>query len=385
MVIFFQAMIKEKNIFVEPNNTTNRKKMHIIQAENYQVFVGSQLMDALNDFLLERQAVYSDYFILVDENTEEHCLDIILDRVGALENASVLTISSGEENKNIETCIKVWDQLLKMNAGRNTLIINLGGGVLGDMGGFIASTYKRGVDFLNIPTTLLSQVDASVGGKLGVDFNGFKNVIGCFNNPIAVFADQQFFKTLPERELRSGFAEVMKHGLIKDAKYFQSLNFSSWKTHDWSGIVKRSIEIKNEVVLNDPYEAGLRKILNFGHTIGHAIETYFLNTKNRLLHGEAIAWGMVAETALMVGLEKAPKGILEEVFDKFNRVFDLQPINELWLNELIGLMYNDKKNQGGEISFAIINAIGTCEERIVATPEQVKHAISNVNQMISGC
>ncbi|MCL4152909.1 UNVERIFIED_CONTAM: hypothetical protein GTU68_035655, partial [Idotea baltica] len=208
----------------------------------------------------------------------------------------IIEIESGEINKTIETCVGVWEALSELGADRKSILINLGGGVLTDLGGFVASTFKRGIAFINVPTTLLSMVDASVGGKTGVDLGSLKNQVGVINQPVMVLVIPDFLDTLEERQLESGFAEMLKHGLIKDRQYWDDLKMVSTLSEMKDHILK-SVEIKNEVVLIDPTEQGLRKILNYGHTLGHAIESYFLASqeKSTLLHGEAIAIGMITE------------------------------------------------------------------------------------------
>lgn len=357
--------------------------MQEVLANSYSVFIGRNILSQLNQFLVDRQNNYSSYFILVDENTKKHCYPLIQEEVPELRQATLLEIPSGEINKNLSTCSVVWDQLLKHNADRKCLIINLGGGVIGDMGGFIASSYKRGVDFLNIPTTLLSQVDASVGGKLGIDFNGFKNVIGCFNDPIAVFADQQFLDTLPYRELRSGYAEVIKHGLIASEKYFLEMTAQKdWSDNNWEDVVAQSVVIKNQVVKADPFEKGWRKVLNYGHTIGHAIETYYLETKHRLFHGEAIAWGMLAESNIYFSRGKMNTSEWNTIVNYIKLVFEPQVIPSTVLDEIIDLMYNDKKNVGKTLNCSVIPSIGQCDIDVLVTPEEVKKAVESVNALL---
>lgn len=264
---------------------------------------------------------------------------------------------------------------------RKALMINLGGGVIGDMGGFCASIYKRGIRFINCPTTLLSQVDASVGGKLGIDFNGLKNHLGVFNEPETVIIAPEFLKTLPHAELRSGYAEIIKHGLIRDKAYFQKLQAQNWESQDWESLIRHSVGIKKAVVEADPKENGLRKILNFGHTIGHAFESYFLDTQNHLLHGEAIALGMIAEGFL--SFEKV--GFSFEEFREMSR-FLLQvygkvdfPLHEL--DPILDLCTQDKKNEGSVILFSLLESIGNCTYNIPVTREEIKHAIQYYHQI----
>lgn len=291
---------------------------------------------------------------LVDENTREHCLPLL----GVGDDAEIIQIHSGEIFKNLNSCELIWAALTTSGFSRKSMLVNVGGGVIGDMGGFAASTYKRGIRFINIPTTLLAAVDANIGGKLGIDFRGFKNHIGVFNDPDAVVISDLFLKTLPERELRSGFAEVIKHGLIYDKDYFHQISQSSFPNLNWTEVIKRSVEIKSEVVAQDPREAGLRKILNFGHTLGHGIETWYLNSRQSLLHGEAISIGMILEGFLANKLGKLSISDLNEVSNYLISVFgkfDLPPIYEI-----MPLMLQDKKNVGNEISFSLLDGVGKC-------------------------
>ena len=255
------------------------------------VIFSSDIRATLAEILRARQ--FSKLVVLTDSNTHQFCLPLVQEVVPP--TTVFISVPAGEQHKTLETCSIIWGQMTEAVLDRQALVINLGGGVIGDMGGFCASVYKRGIPFITIPTTLLSQVDASVGGKLGIDFLGFKNHLGVFQLPEAVLIASEFLATLPQRELRSGYAEVIKHGLIRDATYFRALPSTNWQKQDWARIIRHSIEIKKAVVQVDPKESGLRKILNFGHTIGHAIESFYLTRSQPLLHGEAIAIGMIAE------------------------------------------------------------------------------------------
>ena len=264
---------------------------------------------------------------------------------------------------------------------RQALVINLGGGVIGDMGGFCASVYKRGIPFITIPTTLLSQVDASVGGKLGIDFLGFKNHLGVFQLPEAVLIAPEFLATLPQRELRSGYAEVIKHGLIRDATYFRALPSTNWQRQDWARIIRHSIEIKKAVVQVDPKESGLRKILNFGHTIGHAIESFYLTRSQPLLHGEAIAIGMIAEGFL--SFEKIGFSFeeLNEMSTMLLTIFGKVELDPNDCDRLVELCAQDKKNEGSTQLFTLLPKIGDCNYNIAVTREEIKHAILYYQQL----
>lgn len=328
-----------------------------ITVSDYQIYMGN-IEQALLSFLATHR--YSQYFILVDENTQQHCLPRIRHLHSVLQSASIITIQSGEQHKNIATTAQIWQQLLQNNADRQALLINLGGGVIGDMGGFAAATYKRGIDFVQIPTTLLSQVDASVGGKLGIDFGDIKNSIGSFTNPKAVFVDTHFLKTLPFRQLRNGFAEIIKHALIADAQYWQQiLALDNLLTANWTDLVLTSLHIKKQIVEQDPKEQNIRKILNFGHTVGHAIESYSL-TKDAhpLLHGEAVALGMIAELSLSVEAGLLPADLAVPIIEWLAITFGTYKIPINALDTLLVLMLNDKKNANGAINFALIDQIG---------------------------
>jgi 3-dehydroquinate synthase len=255
-------------------------------------------------------------------------------------------------------------------------MINLGGGVIGDLGGFCASTYKRGVDFIQIPTTLLAQVDASVGGKLGIDFHGLKNHIGVFQLPKTVFIEPKFIETLPEQQKKSGFAEIIKHCLIRDEKEWNSICHQSFEELDLSKLIAHSVAIKEAVVLEDPKEAGLRKILNFGHTLGHAIETFLLDQgKRKILHGEAIAIGMIVEAFISHQRDLISLQELEEIesylFENYGRV-KLYPEE---ISKIIALTAQDKKNKGKEIRFSLLTGIGDCGYDIPVSASEMKKAL----------
>lgn len=336
--------------------------------ENHRTEITNDITQSIRNFLDGKK--YSKIAVICDENTEAHCLPIVLD---TLPEHYLLRIDSGEENKHLGTCEQLWMALTEAGFDRKGLIINLGGGVIGDMGGFVASTYKRGMDFLNIPTTLLSQVDASVGGKLGVDFHGFKNHIGLFAEPQNVLIDTCFYATLPERELRSGFAEVIKHGLIYDQSYWEKVKTINLKNANWSELVTRSIEIKKEVVKADPFESGLRKILNFGHTLGHAVESYFLDKGElRLLHGEAIAVGMICEAYLSQKFTGLSSERLDEIVAYLIKVYKPVKIDRSLFDEIIGLTLQDKKNEGGIVQFSLLSEIGESKVNVpIAAPDML--------------
>nr|WP_199157170.1 3-dehydroquinate synthase [Pedobacter sp. ASV2] len=303
---------------------------------------------------------YSKVFVLADEHTSEQCLPVFQALLDDYSGFDLIETSAGEENKNIDFCIGIWKTLLDFEADRKSLMINLGGGVITDMGGFIASTYKRGIDFINVPTTLLSQVDASVGGKTGIDIDSVKNMVGTFTLPQSVYIETEFLKTLPDRELLSGFAEMIKHGLIADKAYYQKLQKSNHLTPSAEDIY-RSVEIKNEVVTIDPHEKNLRKILNYGHTIGHAVESYSLaNDEKPLTHGEAIAIGFVTEAYLSVKNSNLTDAELTDISQYILSLYPKYIIKKETFDTLLELMQSDKKNEDGNILFSLLENIGKC-------------------------
>lgn len=302
---------------------------------------------------------YTSVFVLVDENTVKHCYPKI---ISLLPQHSIIQIPGGEQNKTLQTCEQVWQHLTAANADRKALLINLGGGVIGDLGGFAAGCYKRGISFINIPTTLLAMVDASVGAKTGIDFNGLKNQIGLFNEPEQVLIDTSFLGTLPERELVSGFAEVIKHYLIADKKAFDALNNNNTAVQqfNWNDVVQHNVAIKQVIVEADPMEQGIRKALNFGHTIGHAAESFFMHDEAlKLLHGEAVAIGMIAEAHIAMQRNMLSETELQSIAKLILRYFKLPYIAEQHFTEIIKLTGNDKKNMGKENRFTLLLGIGS--------------------------
>jgi len=315
-----------------------------IKAIDYSIWIGENSLSKLDI------STYSKVAILVDENTKRDCLH----KLPKIENALIIEIKSGEEHKNISTCNLIWEQLTINNFDRNSLLINLGGGVIGDMGGFCAATYKRGLEFIHIPTTLLAMVDASVGGKLGIDFKGLKNQIGLFNNPKAVLISPEFLETLAESELKSGFAEVVKHALISDNSLWVKLKNTPFTDLDWEDIIDTSVQIKNKIVLADPFEKGERKKLNFGHTFGHAIESYYLEKGTPISHGEAVFMGMILETEISDLSETEKNEIKNYILSNFALPYTPKKSN------LHKFLINDKKNQDGKINFTLLSGIGNC-------------------------
>lgn len=334
--------------------------MKTILNKEFGIYFGPQGYKKLNELIIN----YSKIFILVDENTDLKCFNVFKKKIVKKKKIIKILIDAGENFKNLKTCKKIWNLLTLNNCDRNSLIINLGGGVVTDIGGFAASTMKRGIDFINVPTSLLSMVDASLGGKTGVNLNELKNQIGVFKHPVFILIDLNFLSTLPNPEIRNGFSEMIKHGLIHNRIHWNKLfkinvpNINNIKDHIFSSIL-----IKNSVVLEDPYEKSTRKILNFGHTIGHAIETYFLLNKktNSLSHGHSIAIGMIIESYISSVILNFNIENTNKIKIIFNNVFPKILFAKKDINEIINLLNHDKKNFDGRINFVLLKEIGKPE------------------------
>lgn len=345
-------------------------------ADNYSIEFGA-LSRQHFDWLKARN--YAGWVVFVDSNTHRDCLPLIEEFLDH-ENVVVIEAPEGELHKHLGTCQDLWSDLFAAGVGRRWCAICLGGGVLEDMAGFVSSTFKRGIDFLQIPTTLLSMVDSSVGGKLGVDFQGLKNSIGVFNNPIAVWIDPVFLQTLPAREIRSGYAEMVKHALIADQDQWQRLRMiTDLEAVDWQRLIPDSVRIKRNVVLEDPFEQGLRKSLNFGHTIGHAIESYWLDTDARLLHGEAIGAGMIMEAWLSVQLGEMVEADLGPVVSYLHATYGHQAIPEDAFPQLLDIMRQDKKNEDARINFTVLTQPGKAKVNATAPEDMIERGMRYYN------
>ena len=318
--------------------------MKEVISSNYSIWIGNNSLSKLNI------KSYSKVAILVDENTKKNCLY----KLPKIEQPIIIEIPSGEKNKNITTCNLIWKELTNNKFDRDSIIINLGGGVIGDIGGFCASTYKRGIDFIHIPTTLLAMADASIGGKLAVDFNNLKNQIGLFTNPASVIINPDFLKTLPKKQLISGFAEIVKHALISDKNLWKIIKETHFKKLVWEDIITISAQLKNRIILNDPNETGERKKLNFGHTFGHAIESYYLEKGTPILHGEGVFMGMILETELSDLSNSEKNEIKNYILSNFGLPYTPPK------KELLKFLENDKKNKSKKINFSLLSGIGKC-------------------------
>jgi 3-dehydroquinate synthase len=336
------------------------KQINIIipeQKKQYSIFIGEGLLEQLPS--LVNVSAYSKIIIITDTNIEKLFLPKV--KQSFTDAVETIIIQPGEDEKNIDTVQVIWKKLQEFGCDRKSLIINLGGGVIGDMGGFAASTYMRGINFVNIPTTLLAAVDASVGGKTGIDFTEIKNLIGTFQQPAAIIIDTSVLKTLPEREFLSGFAEMIKQGLIQDKTYFQAIIAKKpmeFSQEELVPLIQKSCELKASLVMQDEKEEGKRKILNFGHTIGHAIEALSWNTATPLRHGEAVHLGMLVETKIsnLSGiLSDREAKVIEETLQQTGLP---TKVKSIIVNEIVNIIVNDKKNTKGQVNWVLLKNIG---------------------------
>lgn len=319
-------------------------------------------------------------FILTDETTKALCLPVI-ERYDCLKGAQVITIGATDTHKTLDSLAHVWEALGEGGATRHSLLINLGGGMVTDLGGFAASTFKRGINYINIPTTLLSMVDASVGGKTGINFRGLKNEIGVFNNAATVILDTQFLKTLDAENILSGYAEMLKHGLIdSEAHWAELVNFSLGNIEsietlgNLSKILEKSVAVKQRIVTEDPTEQGIRKALNLGHTAGHAFESFALKHQP-ILHGYAVAYGLVCELYLSCIKTGFPTDKMHQTVNFIHEHYGKMAITCDDYPQLMELMTHDKKNVAGMINFTLLGGIGDIRINQTATKDEIYEAL----------
>ncbi|WP_318640526.1 3-dehydroquinate synthase [Flavobacterium ardleyense] len=355
--------------------------MQSILSTGYSVHFNSDGYAALNTYL--KSTAHSTIFILVDTNTNDFCSSKFLSNIATENRIEIIEIEPSEETKNIETCVELWSALSDLGADRKSLLLNLGGGVVTDIGGFVAATFKRGISFINIPTSLLSMVDAAIGSKNGVDLGNLKNQIGTITSPQMVIIDTDFLETLPQNQMRSGLAEMLKHGLIANHHYWDKFqDLAKIDYADFDSLIAESVEIKNNIVLQDPTEEGMRKALNFGHTLGHAIESHFMSKETTLLHGEAIAIGMVLESFLSFQLNFLSKTEYLEIKNQILAIFGRVEISQSDITEVLNLLKHDKKNEYGKVKFALLDGIGNAKidqevdnEIIIASFDDYKNSL----------
>ena len=323
---------------------------------------------------------YDKVFVLMDTNTRECARPLIQNTLQQCDAVEII-LPPEDENKNIESLMYIWERLSEDGATRHSVLINLGGGVITDIGGFAAATFKRGIAYVNIPTTLLAMVDASIGGKTGINFRNLKNEIGAFNSPALTIFDMAFLRTLDRANLCSGYAEMIKHGLISSREYWSELmNHDLASLDGVEDLVRESIDVKSNVIEQDPCEKGLRKILNFGHTFGHAIESYLLQNGTPVLHGYAVVWGMVGELYISCQRYNFPKDVFAQTAAYIRNHYDSCPISEEHADEIYQLMLHDKKNKNGQINCVLLRDIGQNELDQQLSLEDVREILEIVSR-----
>lgn len=355
--------------------------MNPITIPDFTIYFENQGFDALNKWIKEHQP--ATIFILVDDKTMENCYPYLMPKIETTAIIEVIEIDHGEEYKNIDTCAGVWSALVELGCDRKSLMINLGGGVITDLGGFVASTIKRGIPFIHIPTSLLGMVDAAIGGKNGVDLGNLKNQVGVINPPVMTVIDPAFLKTLPQQHLVNGSIEMFKHGLISDRVYWNDMKASQGFYSDhFNSLIYQSAIIKSDIVAMDPFEQGARKALNYGHTAGHAIESYLMehNARKAVLHGEAIAAGIVVESYLSVQYA----GLSQDSYDEIKQWYTTLELNFSFTDEevleMIELMKYDKKNSNGAIKFVLLETIGSFVTNQVVSNDLILEAFQELKK-----
>jgi 3-dehydroquinate synthase len=316
-------------------------------------------------------------FILTDTTTQQACLPLI-SSYPCLQGATIITIGASDVEKTLQSTSHVWEELQRGGATRHSLLVNLGGGMVTDLGGFAASTFKRGINFINIPTTLLSMVDASVGGKTGINFGGLKNEIGVFNDSRYVILCTTFLKTLDDENMRSGYAEMLKHGLISTPQHWHELisfDITAPDLNVLQRMVADSVAVKERVVTEDPHEHGIRKALNLGHTVGHAFESWAMRKNRPILHGYAVAFGLIPELYLAATKTGFPVDVMRQAVRYIRDIYGTLPISCDDYPELIELMTHDKKNTAGIINFTLLSAIGEVKINQTATTKEIEEAL----------
>ena len=339
-----------------------------------RIIISKQLQTDLAKAIAECE--HDRIFVLVDETTNKLCWSLVKDYL-CLKDAQTIIIGATDRRKNLDTLVHVWESLQQGKATRHSLLINLGGGMVTDLGGFAASTYKRGINFINVPTTLLAMVDASVGGKTGINFGGLKNEIGVFNDAEFVLLDTNWLRTLDEENIRSGYAEMLKHGLIADETMWAELinfNLAQPNLRQLASMLNKSVRIKERIVTEDPHEKGIRKALNLGHTFGHAFESWAMK-RQPVLHGYAVAFGLIAELYLATTQTDFPTERMHQTVNFIRAYYGSLPITCNDYPELTELMHHDKKNHGNEINVKLLGGIGDIRIDQTITEEDIKEAL----------
>ncbi len=317
--------------------------------------------------------VSENIFVLTDSNTQKYCLPQVL-KSSKLSNCHLISISSGDENKHIDSAVAIWKYLSEHGATRKSLMINVGGGMITDIGGFAASTFKRGIPYINVSTTLLGAVDAATGGKTGINFMGLKNEIGVFAPAKEVLINIDFFRTLDHKNLISGYAEILKHALIDTTDEWKNViefDLEKFDLNELKPLLINSFRIKERVVEADPFEENIRKALNLGHTFGHAFESHSYRTNKPALHGYAVLWGLMCELYLSHLKLNFPQEILSDIINLAHEYYGIYKFESTDYEALFELMTHDKKNDSKEINFTLLSGIGEIKINQTATKEEI--------------
>lgn len=352
-----------------------------IKKDKFSILFEEDGYAELANFILKNN--FNKILLLTDKNTKKHCLKLFLSKIKK-NNKEVhkiissisfdFSVDSGEKSKSIGVSNKIWTFLIEKGFKRNDLIINLGGGMITDLGGFVASTFMRGIKFINVPTTLLGMIDASIGGKTGVDFKGIKNIIGVFQFAQIVLIDGEFLNTLSNKQMTAGYAEMIKHSLINKPSEWDKLSKINSLNNLNKEIIYSSINIKIDIIERDPLESNDRKFLNFGHTLGHAIESYFLGNGIEILHGEAIAIGIILETYISYLKRSFDLNLAKEIKSHINKHFKIVMFNQSCIEKIIDLLKYDKKNINDEPMFVLLNSIGDVEINQTVSKKEIREA-----------
>ncbi len=354
--------------------------MNIFTSSPVPIYNGD-VRDGLKKVIDDHQP--GSVFIICDENTSRFCVPKI---ESLLDHRQIIITKSGEQNKNLETCKNIWSSLIEKKADRDSMVLNVGGGVVCDMGGFAAACYQRGIRFGHIPTTLLSMADAAIGGKLGVDHDGFKNYIGLIQHPSFIWIDQSFLKTLPTLEITSGMAEIVKHAIIGSKSLWDILSgVNSIEELKWPEVFAENIPVKVKIVESDIREQGLRKVLNFGHTIGHALESFYLTAREPVTHGQCVALGMLVEARISASMDILNSSDFESITDVISRLLSPEVVSLPGIEIVLPWIGGDKKKSGGRVGFSLPDRIGSCrwdvpveENRIIDSFEWVRAQVKSV-------
>ncbi len=353
--------------------------MNSLKLDDYTIFL--EHAEKHLQQLLEKQE-YSKCIVLMDDNTSKYCLPLLQPMLKDQE-LHLFSIPAGEINKNITSLTKIWDFISSLNADRQSLLICLGGGMVGDIGGLAAGTYMRGIDYIYFPTSLLALVDASIGGKVAIDYHDLKNQIGLFNNPKAVFIYVDFLNTLPQREMRSGYVELMKHAVIASPHLWEEIVNSDFPDlPKLTEMIEKSLRIKKQIVESDPYDQNIRKILNFGHTVGHALESCYMLKDKNILHGEAVAFGIIAETYISKEIYELPVNAVEQICTTL-KPFCPSDVANVDTEQLMAFVQNDKKNLKGELRFSLIKDLGNARHDVVVEAATVREGIDWAIEMLN--